>query len=99
MANGAVYDEDKRICYIHDAKLEALEEILLCGSPSSGAWRANARLHRRGQKEHLIVHHILAKGTIDEDVMKVMQKKETCQNDLLEAVKARLKKKHSWRVK
>jgi SNF2 family DNA or RNA helicase len=28
MANGAVYDEDNDICHIHDAKLEALEDII-----------------------------------------------------------------------
>jgi hypothetical protein len=41
---------------------------------------------------------LLAKCIIDEDVLKILQKKEACQNDLLEAVKARLKKEHSWRV-
>lgn len=60
--------------------------------------QANARLFRQGQREHVIINHIIAKGTIDEDVMKVLLKKEARQEDLLEAVKARLKRKNSWRV-
>ncbi len=38
--------------------------------------QANARLHRQGQEEHVIVNHIIARGTIDEDVMRVLQKKK-----------------------
>ena len=53
--------------------------------------QANARLHRQGQKETVIIHHIIAKGTVDEDVMKALSNKEVNQNILLEAVKARLK--------
>jgi SNF2 family DNA or RNA helicase len=54
--------------------------------------QANARLHRQGQKETVIVHHIVAKGTVDEDVMKALNKKEVNQEALLKAVKARLEK-------
>lgn len=53
--------------------------------------QANARLHRQGQKEVVIIHHIIAKGTVDEDVMKALEHKEVNQDVLLEAVKARLK--------
>lgn len=60
--------------------------------------QVNARLFRQGQREHVIINHIIAKGTIDEDVMKILLKKEARQEDLLEAIKARLKKKNSWRV-
>ena len=55
--------------------------------------QACARLYRQGQKETVIIHHIIAKGTVDEDVMKALQGKEINQNMLLEAVKARLNKK------
>lgn len=169
MANGAVYDENRRVSLVHDAKLEALGEvieaangkpvlifysyrqdldrlskhlmgkefrmlntsediedwnsvkipIMLVHPASAGhglnlqfggnvivwfglTWslelyqQANARLHRQGQEEHVIVNHIIVRGTIDEDVMKVLQKKEVRQEDLLEAVKARLKRKNSW---
>lgn len=54
--------------------------------------QACARLYRQGQKETVIIHHIIAKGTVDEDVMKALQGKEINQNMLLEAVKARIKK-------
>ena len=51
--------------------------------------QANARLHRQGQKETVIIHHIIAKGTVDEDVMAALSNKEINQNTLLNAVKAR----------
>lgn len=52
--------------------------------------QANARLHRQGQKETVIIHHLISKGTVDEDVMNVLANKEINQDMLLEAVKARL---------
>ncbi|WP_396349712.1 SNF2-related protein [Clostridium tetani] len=54
--------------------------------------QANARLHRQGQKQSVIIHHIVAKGTVDEDVIKALDNKEVNQNTLLEAVKARLRR-------
>ena len=36
----------------------------------------NKRLHRNGQKETVSIVHLLAKGTIDERVLKVLEKKE-----------------------
>lgn len=53
--------------------------------------QTNARLWRQGQNETVIIHHIIAKGTIDEDVMKALKKKEKVQSDLIDAVKAKLK--------
>ncbi|WP_430748787.1 SNF2-related protein [Clostridium sporogenes] len=53
--------------------------------------QANARLHRQGQKESVIIHHLVSKDTVDEDVIKTLGSKEVNQNVLLEAVKARLK--------
>lgn len=52
--------------------------------------QANARLHRQGQTKTVIIHHLISKGTVDEDVMKALEGKEVNQNKLLEAVKARL---------
>ena len=52
--------------------------------------QTNARLHRQGQKDTVIIHHIIAAGTIDEDVMKALRKKERTQNALIDAVKANL---------
>ena len=36
----------------------------------------NKRLHRNGQKETVSIVHLLAKGTIDERILKVLEKKE-----------------------
>ncbi len=160
MANGAVYDEEKVSCHIHDRKLDALEDLIegVNGKPvliaywyqhdaerirarftvreiktsqdiedwnagkisaaiihpaSAGhglnlqaggstliwfglTWslelyqQTNARLHRQGQKDTVIIHHIIAKGTIDEDVMKALRKKEKTQDALINAVRANL---------
>lgn len=52
--------------------------------------QANARLHRQGQEHTVYVHHLLAAGTVDEDVMSALQRKADCQAALLEALKARI---------
>lgn len=52
--------------------------------------QTNARLHRQGQKDTVIIHHIIAKGTIDEQVMKALRKKEKTQDALIDAVRANL---------
>lgn len=52
--------------------------------------QTNARLHRQGQKDTVVIHHIIAKGTIDENVMKALRQKEKTQNALIDAVKANL---------
>lgn len=158
MANGAIYDDDKKVISIHDDKLDALENIveesqgqpilvfyqyqhdlerlkkrfpqaeelttvdkwnsgkipmLLCHPQSAGhglnlqkgghiivwfglTWsleyyqQANARLDRQGQTEPVIIHHLVAKDTVDEKVLRILQGKEKNQNALLEAVKAQL---------
>ena len=54
--------------------------------------QANARLYRQGQKQNVIIHHLVAKDTMDEDVMKALEGKEVGQEALLNAVKARLKR-------
>lgn len=52
--------------------------------------QTNARLYRQGQNETVIIHHIITKGTIDEDVMTALTRKEETQASLIEAVKAKL---------
>ena len=52
--------------------------------------QTNARLWRQGQKETVVLHHIICKDTIDEDVMAVLKRKEKVQSDLINAVKANL---------
>lgn len=160
MANGCIYDEDKKALKIHDRKLDALEDLIesangkpllvaywfqhdlarikerfpvreiktskdiedwnqgripfavihpasaghglnLQSGGSTLVWfgltwslelyqQCNARLHRQGQTDTVVIHHIIAKGTIDEDVMASLQRKEKIQNALINAVKAKL---------
>ena len=166
MANGAVYGDDGAVHYIHDRKLDALEDLIEAanGKPvlvaywfkhdlerisarlkdrhisftkldtsdsiaswNEGKWpvalihpasaghglnlqsggstiiwfgltwslelyqQANARLWRQGQKaETVVLHHIIAKDTIDERVMKALSAKDRTQTALIDAVKANL---------
>lgn len=50
----------------------------------------NARLWRQGQKHTVVIHHIITKGTHDEDVMKALENKDVRQASLIEAVRARI---------
>lgn len=52
--------------------------------------QTNARLYRQGQNQTVIIHHIITKNTIDEDVMKALKRKERTQEALMNAVKARI---------
>ena len=52
--------------------------------------QTNARLYRQGQNETVVIHHIIAKDTIDEDVIVALTKKEKTQASLIDAVKAKL---------
>ena len=52
--------------------------------------QANARLWRQGQKQTVVIHHLVTKGTMDEQVMKALHDKAADQNALLAAVKARI---------
>ena len=54
--------------------------------------QANKRLHRQGQKEKVIVHHLVTKGSRDEDVMEALKRKEGVQEYVLESLKARIDK-------
>ncbi|OHY29644.1 DNA helicase [Streptococcus phage Javan405] len=51
----------------------------------------NARLWRQGQKETVIIHHLITKGTIDEEVMKRLKTKTVTQDHIIEAVRVSLK--------
>jgi len=52
--------------------------------------QTNARLWRQGQKETVVIHHIIARGSIDEQVMAALAKKDKTQTALIDAVKANL---------
>lgn len=166
MANGAVYTDEKSVFHLHDAKLDALEDLIEAANgkpvlvaywfqhdytricqrlsslgihyekidtdksiadfnagkipvalihPASAGHGLNlqqgsntliwfgltwslelyqqtvARLYRQGSKsDTVVVQHICTEGTIDEDIMAALEAKETGQNRLIAAVKARL---------
>lgn len=52
--------------------------------------QTNARLYRQGQKNTVVIQHIITKGTIDEQILKALQRKDKTQSDLIDAVKADL---------
>lgn len=52
--------------------------------------QTNARLYRQGQKNAVVIQHIITKGTIDEQILKALQKKNKTQADLIDAVRANL---------
>jgi hypothetical protein len=52
--------------------------------------QANARLWRQGQKNTVVIHHLVVKGTMDEQVMRALKDKAAGQDALLQAVKARM---------
>ena len=160
LANGSIYDEDKKFYEVHNKKLDKLEEIIesangkpvlvaywfkadkeriekrfkvreiktagdikqwnmgminlalihpasaghglnLQSGGSTLVWfsltwslelyqQTNARLYRQGQKDTVVIHHLITKNTIDEDVMKSLKRKDKTQEALMRAVKARI---------
>jgi SNF2 family DNA or RNA helicase len=54
--------------------------------------QANKRLHRQGQTEKVIVHHLVVEGGVDEDVMAALEGKGAAQDRLMNALKARVEK-------
>ena len=54
--------------------------------------QANKRLHRQGQTEKVIVHHLAVAEGVDGDVLNALAGKETTQEQLLLALKARIER-------
>ena len=54
--------------------------------------QANKRLHRQGQTEKVIIHHLVCTGTRDEDVMEALHRKDDVQNWVMESLKARIRR-------
>ena len=53
--------------------------------------QTNARLWRQGQQaETVVIHHIITRGTVDEDVMRSLSEKDRSQASLMRAVRARV---------
>ena len=52
--------------------------------------QANKRLHRQGQTERVIIHHLVCTGTRDEDVMAALGRKEDVQDYVMRSLKARI---------
>ena len=167
LANGAIYDENRKVFEVHDCKIERFLELIeqlngkpalvfynfqhdkdriietlkdsklkirllktpqdqldwnkgeidiLLAHPASAAYglnlqaggnhviwfglnwslelyqQANKRLHRQGQTEKVIIHHLVCKETRDEDVMEALQNKGDVQDALVESLKVRIKK-------
>ena len=160
LANGSIYDDDKKFYEIHNKKLDKLEEIIesangkpvlvaywfkadkeriekrfkireiktaddikqwnkgmidlalihpasaghglnLQSGGSTLVWfsltwslelyqQTNARLYRQGQKDTVVIHHLITKNTIDEDIMKNLKRKDKTPESLMKAVKARI---------
>lgn len=160
LANGSIYDEDKKFYEVHNKKLDNLEEIIesangkpvlvaywfkadkeriekrfkvreiktaddikqwnkgmidlalihpasaghglnLQSGGSTLVWfsltwslelyqQTNARLYRQGQKDTVVIHHLITKNTIDEDIIKSLKRKDKTQEALMKAVKARI---------
>lgn len=54
----------------------------------------NDRLWRQGQEHTVVIHHLIAEGTIDENIMAALESKDAGQAALRQAVKARLEEQH-----
>lgn len=54
--------------------------------------QGNKRLHRSGQKEPVIIHHLIAENTMDQDVMTALESKNDLQESFMLAIKARIEK-------
>lgn len=54
--------------------------------------QANKRLHRQGQAEKVIIHHLAVEGGVDEDVIAALEDKSSTQDKLMSALKARIEK-------
>lgn len=52
----------------------------------------NARLYRQGQQNHVIIHHLIMKGTHDEDVILALKRKNRSQSELMDSIKAKINK-------
>ena len=74
----------------HGLNLQAGGHAMVWLSPDWSLERTqqmNARLYRQGQKNHVIVHNIVADSTIDEVVIEKLKTKDAGQNSLLQSLR------------
>jgi SNF2 family DNA or RNA helicase len=77
----------------HGLNLQAGGNIIIWFGPQ---WslelndQANARLHRRGQKQAVIIHYLICKNTLDKDVIESLHNKRSGQNGAMKALKAKI---------
>ena len=58
----------------------------------------NARLYRQGQQDRVVIHHLIMKGTEDENVISALKSKDKKQNALMDGIKAKIEKyKKIWK--
>lgn len=50
----------------------------------------NARLYRQGQRNHVVINHLILEGSHDEDVIKSLKSKDQKQNALMDSIKAKI---------
>lgn len=48
----------------------------------------NARIYRQGQTQPCVIHHLITKNTVDERILKAINKKDCNQRELMDAIKA-----------
>ncbi|MDY2895336.1 MAG: DEAD/DEAH box helicase [Candidatus Enterosoma sp.] len=53
--------------------------------------QTNCRLYRQGQKNTVVIHHIICKDSIDNRVLEALVDKDTTQSALIDAVKAEVR--------
>lgn len=78
----------------HGLNLQASGSMVVWfGLPNNLEWyqQANARLYRQGQKRTVVITHLLMEGTQDVSVMRGLKGKTLNQDELIAAVKARIK--------
>ena len=49
--------------------------------------QANARIYRQGQKQNVTIYQIVARGTVDEDMLNALEHKNITQKALIEALR------------
>lgn len=49
--------------------------------------QANARIYRQGQQKAVTIYHLIARGTIDEDMRRALEEKDVSQKRLIEALR------------